>query len=201
MYILNVAAGKEMPLRKLKKDDFLVNLDMNYFNSEDSKNIENLHLKKINKKNNYSLNEKPDIHYCNHDVYDFLERYTQQFDIITMYRFLEHVPKVKLLYFLYILSTVVKIGGMVEVIVPDYRILAKRILSEQPFDINFESEDIITTFELLNEPYCAHASIWTPDRAKYFFELEGRFSIEDMEEDFLFDGRNLYLKFIAVRIK
>jgi len=135
-------------------------------------------------------------------VYEFLERYHIPFDGIAIYRFLEHVPKVQVLYFIYLLSTSVKIGGYVDVIVPDYKKLAKRILDEDVFSNNFEEEDIITTFELLNEPTCSpHASIWTFDRAYKFFELEGRFKIKIIKENYNFDGRDIYLRFIAERVK
>jgi predicted SAM-dependent methyltransferase len=198
MYILNIAAGKVLPIRPLKKDDTLINLDLTYFNPTKVEYLESHH-------RNHDLGDeiqtKPLITYCNHDVYNFLENYTQQFDMVIMYRFLEHVPKVKLLYFLYILSTVVKIGGTVEVIVPDYKLLAKRILNENVQDIDFEAQDIITTFELLNEPYCPHASVWTSDRAKHFFELEERFKIVEINENYPFDGRDIYLRFVAERIK
>ena len=135
-------------------------------------------------------------------MYEFLERYHIPFDGIAIYRFLEHVPKVQVLYFIYLLSTSVKIGGYVDVIVPDYKKLAKRILDEDVFSNNFEEEDIITTFELLNEPTCSpHASIWTFDRAYKFFELEGRFKIKIIKENYDFDGRDIYLRFIAERVK
>ena len=145
--------------------------------------------------------DKPCIVYVNHDVYDFLERYTEKFDEVVIYRFLEHVPKVKVLYFLYILSNVMKIGAKMDVIVPNYRTLAGRLFDEDVSSPNFEAEDIITTFELLNEPYCPHSSIWTMNRVKHFLELEGRFKVTNMDPKFNFDGRDIYLRFQAERIK
>ena len=136
-----------------------------------------------------------------YDIYEFLEKYHLKFDGITMYRFLEHVPKVKVLYFIYLLSTAVKIGGIVDVIVPDYKALSVRILNEDVKDANFEAEDIITTFELLNEDYSPHCSIWTAARIVHFFELEGRFKISTMHENYKFDGRDIYIRFLAERVE
>ena len=197
--ILNVAAGDMLPLKILTPNDFLVNLDLNYFNSITAAQTEELHRSLIN--NVTWCLDKPTIVYVNHDVYNFLERYTEKFDEVIMYRFLEHVPKVKILYFLYILSSCMRIGATMDVIVPNYVTLANRILNEKVNEPNFESEDIITTFELLNEPYCPHASIWTMDRVKYFLELEGRYSVLEMDPKFNFDGRDIYLRFKATRVK
>lgn len=196
--ILNIAAGNMLPLKPLTQNDFLVNIDLNYFNASTAGHVESYHRETANSVK-WCL-DKPVITYVNHDVYAFLEKYTEKFDEVVMYRFLEHVPKVKVLYFLYILAGCIRVGGTVDVIVPDYELLSKRILEENVFDKNFEAEDIITTFELLNEPYCPHASIWTEDRAKYFFELEKRFKIKDMQFNFNFDGRNIYLRFQAERV-
>jgi len=189
--ILNIAAGKMLPIDQLNKNDILVNLDLEYFNSTDAADVEKYHRSKSIVKEN---DEKPLIIYTNHDIYE-------EFDKIVIYRFLEHVPKVKVLYFIYKLSEILKIGGEVDIIVPDYKALAKRILNEDVSAPNFEAEDIITTFELLNEDYSPHLSVWTKDRAKYFFELEGRFEVTEINENYDFDGRDIYLRFKAERIK
>lgn len=200
--ILNIAGGKIKPFEfessKIKLYDdlsLLVNLDKMYYNPINIYEIITMH--NDNTEYNEIIEYNSDL-----DVYEFLERYHIPFDGIAIYRFLEHVPKVQVLYFIYLLSTSVKIGGYVDVIVPDYKKLAKRILDEDVFSNNFEEEDIITTFELLNEPTCSpHASIWTFDRAYKFFELEGRFKIKIIKENYDFDGRDIYLRFIAERVK
>lgn len=196
--ILNIAAGKMLPIDQLNKNDILVNLDLEYFNSTDVSDVEKYHRAKSVVKEN---DEKPLIIYTNHDIYDFLNRYVEEFDKIVIYRFLEHVPKVKVLYFIYKLSEILKIGGEVDIIVPDYKALAERILNENVYLPNFEAEDIITTFELLNEDYSPHLSVWTKDRAKYFFELEGRFKVTEINPKYYFDGRDIYLRFKATRVK
>lgn len=204
--ILNIAGGKIKPFEmheskiSLYKDvKLIVNLDKMYYNPIDVVEIIKTH--SIINDLKYPI-EKYIEYYLDLDVYEFLERYHIPFDGITIYRFLEHVPKVQVLYFIYLLSTAIKIGGYVDVIVPDYKNLAKRIIEEDVCSKEFESEDIITTFELLNEPTCSpHASIWTSDRAKHFFELEGRFVIQECIENYNFDGRDIYLRFLAKRVK
>jgi len=198
MYILNIAAGNIFPIDKKEKTDILVNLDLNYFNSITVQELEKFH-----RENPTSTitNNIGNVIYINHDIYEFLERYTERFDKVVIYRFLEHVPKVKVLYFLYMLSTVMKIGAEMDVIVPNYKILAERILNEDVSAPNFEAEDIITTFELLNEPSCPHASVWTEDRVKHFIELEGRFKVNEINQKYYFDGRDIYLRFKATRVK
>ena len=205
--VLNIAGGKIFPLEyngieeRLYKDMcFLVNLDKMYLNPTPMNKIIEEHEKF---ERSMIIGSIPEFKHlmCDYDIYEFLERYHIPFNRILMYRFLEHVPKVKILYFIYLLSTAVKIGGIVDVIVPNYKALAKRILEENVNDPNFEAEDIITTFELLNEDYSPHCSVWTIERIIHFFELEGRFKIKKMTENYKFDGRDIYIRFLAERIK
>jgi hypothetical protein len=118
---------------------------------------------------------------------------------VVIYRFLEHVSFTQVNYFLYLVSTVLKKDGLVDIIVPNYVLLAQKILNEK-IDENFESHNILLTTELLNEPSCPHASIWTPDRVRYFVELEGRFKVETLSAAYSFDGRDIYIRFLARRI-
>jgi len=190
--ILNIAAGKFRPLKN-KPNSFLINLDTMYYKTTPESEIEQAY---------ESWSKSKDISFSsNEDAFTFMERTKINFSDICLYRFLEHVDKDRVLYFIYLLSTCMDIGGMVDVIVPNYKILAQRILDEDVCDFNFPADDITTTFELLNEPNCPHASIWTADRASHFFSLEGRFEVSNIEENFEFDGRNLYLRFQAKRIK
>lgn len=199
MIYLNICGGKILPLDFDSKIDVAVNIDKRYFSDTDIKKIEFLHKNSFTS-SGFSMYDNRII-YCNYDIYDFLNSYVCTFDRVAMYRFLEHVPKDTILYFIYQLSTIVKIGGTVDVIVPDCELLAKRILTEDVNAPNFEAEDIITTYELLNEPESPHVSLWSEQRAKYFFELEGRFIITKVEKSFDFDGRDIYLRFVATRIK
>ena len=138
------------------------------------------------------------------DVFGFMERCRGLFDQVAIYRFLEHVTFTNVEYFIYLVSTVIKPGGLVDVIVPDYRILAKLILAEeenlQKPHKNFAAHNIKLTTELLNEPSCPHASIWTQARMKYFWELEERFKVISQESAFDFDGRDIYLRSVIERV-
>jgi hypothetical protein len=99
------------------------------------------------------------------------------------------------------MSTALKIGGEIDIIVPNYRTLAKMLLNENVNGANFLKHNITLTYELLNEPSCPHASIWTKERANFFFTYEERFKITNFDPNYEFDGRDIYLRFIAKRIK
>lgn len=190
--ILNIAAGKIHPLDLERVDHyFLVNLDTMYYNAISPAEIEQ-------KWDVWNVGKQ--IYLCNTNAFEFMERTFITFSQIVCYRFLEHVKMTDVLYFIYLMSTCLEIGGIVDIIVPDYEILAGRILSEIPGGQGFEAANIITTTELLNEPGSPHASIWTEKRVKYFFELEKRFTVENIEKNFEFDGRNIYLRFTAERV-
>ena len=74
------------------------------------------------------------------------------------------------------------------------------VLDENPTCPAFEEHNILVTTELLNEPSCPHASIWTVDRAYHFFEMEGRFKVDNVIPNFKFENRDIYLRFQARRI-
>lgn len=198
MLILNLGAGKIKPiLEKEMLQQFItvVNLDTNYFSSADAREVEDFI-------ENQSLNstEMYEDLYCSSDAIEFMEKFRPQFDRICMYRFLEHISFTQLLYFIYLVSTCIKKDGIVDVIVPNYEVLAKMLLEESVHSPDFEKHNILLTTELLNEPSCPHASIWTVDRAKYFWEFENRFKIIDGWPQYEFDGRNIYMRFLAKRI-
>jgi len=198
MKVLNVAAGKMSYLKGVEEQKesstFVVNVDSMYYNYTPTDIIESRYYEwtKPGKRE-----RKDETHYCKEDVFQFLERTTMEFDMVIIYRFLEHVSFTQVLYFIYLISTVVRKGGIVDVIVPNYEKLANMILQENINDINFERKNILLTTELLNEPSCPHASIWTPQRAKYFWEFEDRFKIyeELIWETFEYDRRDIYLRF------
>jgi hypothetical protein len=101
----------------------------------------------------------------------------------------------KVLYFIYLISTCLEIGGVADIIVPDYRLLGQMLLDDKTSDEDFESKNILLTTELLNEPSCPHASIWTQDRLLHFFcNIEERFELIKTWKKFEFDGRNIYLR-------
>lgn len=199
MKILNLAAGKLFPLDLPQPPNYcLVQLDTMYYRYNSIEEIE------------YTLENyspmKTKILYCNEDAFKFMERTKIQFDRICAYRFLEHVPMDQVLYFIYLLSTCLKTAGEVDIIVPNYEALAKMILCEKISDMDgfeFEKHNILLTTELLNEPSCPHASIWTRDRLIHFFrDVEGRFvDIGLIDQAFKFDGRDIYLRAKFRRIR
>jgi len=192
--ILNIAAGKFKPI-DLVSPYLLLNIDTMYYEPTEKPGDAE-----------YTLQtwKNPDdcFIYCKEDAFRFMENtIINNFDLITIYRFLEHVSFTQVEYFIYLLSTVTQPGAKVDVIVPNYKILAEKILNDDdPLDENFAAKNILLTTELLNEPSCPHASIWTPSRARYFFELEKRFLITSISSTYVFDGRDIYLRFIAERV-
>jgi hypothetical protein len=196
MLILNLGAGKTKPILDNTKDPFMttVNLDTNYFSAATAEDIEDFIENKL------PVQTQQNELYCNCDAFEFMEKFRPEFDRICAYRFLEHISFTQVLYFIYLVSTCIKNGGLVDIIVPNYETLAKMLLNESTRSPDFESENILLTTELLNEPSCPHASIWTPDRAEYFWQLEKRFVVYDMLPEFEFDGRNIYMRFIMKRV-
>jgi len=186
---LNIAAGKMLPLEC--EYHHLINLDTMYFDAQEPGVIENeIKLRP----------ERSGRYYCKTDAFEFMERTKLYFNQICIYRFLEHVSFTQVDYFIYLLSTITQPGAFVDIIVPNYTILSEMILNDNVRDPDFAAKNILLTTELLNEPSCPHASIWTPERAVYFFELEGRFMVQDIQAAFKYDGRDIYLRFKAVRI-
>lgn len=195
MKILNLAAGKLLPL-DLPMYYLLVQLDTMYYDYMDPARIEQISSK-------YRDNTLDVVRMrCNEDAFTFMERTSIQFDRICAYRFLEHIPMDKVLYFIYLISTCLKVEGVADIIVPDYRKLARLLLEDKTSDEDFESKNILLTTELLNEPSCPHASIWTQDRLLHFFaNIEERFHLIKCWKDYEFDGRNIYLRALFKRIK
>ena len=202
MLVLNIAAGKFAPLPLDAKENimmpkFVLNVDTSYFTDASAQSAE--------AEIRY-WHEDPDrvtaYKNLNMDVFEFMERTSIVFDRVVIYRFLEHVTFTQVEYFIYLVSTVLHKKGMVDVIVPNYTQLAEMILNDHNKigSAAFEPHNITLTTELLNEPSCPHASIWTPDRMKYFWELECRFKHKVSWPAFKFDGRDIYLRSLIERI-
>jgi len=209
MLILNIAGGKLSPIPTILDDEMIpsytVNIDTSYYTDTTPQTIEREVIEWAKDPDALSRQE-----FCNTDIFEFMERTILQFDRIVIYRFLEHVSFTQLDYFIYLISTVARKNAMIDVIVPNYKTLAHMILDEE---INLEKGSFgqyndftgwnteLTT-ELLNEPSCPHASIWTPYRAKKFWEREKRFKVDpkQIEERFNFDGRDIYMRFFAWRV-
>jgi hypothetical protein len=185
--ILNVAGGKQGPLDiPSEQNCFLVNVDKMYYQNVDPGFVEEE--RKIwqgYEHKTFNINE---------DAFIFMERTAIWFDKVCVYRYLEHVSFTNILYFIYLLSTVTRNKTLAQMILDEDNFFEENNLAV------FPEHDILLTTELLNEPSCPHASIWTKLRAEYFFTLENRFRIVDMCQNFKFDGRDIYLRFIAERL-
>jgi hypothetical protein len=142
-----------------------------------------------------SFHPLPEEHfYSNCDATDFMQRTRIKFDIIILNRVLEHIPKTMVLYFIYLLSTILTPEqGVISLIVPDYKLLANMLLNEDVSSTNFDKHDILLTTEMLNETSDPHASIWTVERLEYFFTYEDRFKITEATRFFKFDKRDIYI--------
>jgi len=200
---LNIAGGKHIPEEILQTEGeyFAVHLDRSYheYICKSQGFIESLY-----------LNEKMfDIHcrqkdnfdnYCNEDIFEYLGSNLIPFDKVFVYRFLEHIHRDEILTFIYLLSTVTSPGDEVEVIVPNMNDLFKLHEKLDVESKDFQNDYITLTTELFNEPMDPHKSMWIPDLVKYFWTLEKRFMITQLKESFEFDGRDIYMKFIAERI-
>jgi predicted SAM-dependent methyltransferase len=203
--ILNIGAGPRIkPLEISNKifsgNYFLVNIDPTYVETFDNLvEIETRH--KAFDYYNGSQNTQSEEHFLKATWQEFIPFYRMYFDKIVMYRVLEHIPMTEVVYFIYMLSTILKVGGKVEGIVPNYTTLAKMLLKENVLSKDFTSNNILITTEMLNEPRDPHASIWTPERIMKFFKLEGRFTVDSVDPEFQFDGRDIYILFTATRVK
>jgi hypothetical protein len=200
MLILNVAAGKQQPLEieeaKICQNvpKLIVNIDSEYNGYAQQGEIEDSIARWIKE------GKETERLYGPFDIDRFMSKTRFKFDRVFIYRYLEHVSFVDVPYFIYLISTVTMVDSYIDVIVPDYKKLAEMILVDNPKSPDFEARNILLSTELLNEPDCPHASIWTTERLTHFWELEKRFTTVKIYDPFTFDGRNIYLRAIFKRI-
>jgi len=158
--ILNIGAGKIKPLyiENLTQKYFLIQLDPMYHSYVEMSLTEKYH--NIWR---HETKEQSEVVKVKEKAFDFLGSYCYQFDHIACYRYLEHVTKPEIQTFLYLMSTALKVGGTLDIIVPNYEILADMILNEKIDEdtkhAEWERHDTQLTYELLNEPSMPHASI------------------------------------------
>jgi len=195
--ILNIGAGRSLPIDHFF-GSFLVNIDRDYNLDSNINEIEKFHGLFNSSKDDYSHSNLMFRHKC--DIFEFLETYYNKFDLLIIYRFLEHVSFTEVLYFIYLLSQIINEDGLVDIIVPDYYRLAEMIVYDNTKNPCFEQNNILLTTELLNEPNDPHASIWTYERLIHFFELENRFTVENIIKNFKYDNRDIYLRAIIRRV-
>jgi len=189
--ILNIAAGKRIP-DTYEVGDFLIQLDPMYAAGVYS-SMEEVEIDYIN----YVEEETAEggIYWVKEYALDFLGPFKFKFDLITIHRRLEHISTVEdlLTSFLYMVADNLKADGLLEVIVPDHALLAQMLLDENVYSDVFEKNDIIITTEFCNIEDDPHLSIWTKDRLKMRLEKEDRFKTLEIQENYKFDGRDIYL--------
>ena len=140
--ILNIAGGKIPPLSP-KYPAFIVNVDTMFYKNHDPADVEQSGL---------TWNQSHNVMYdVKADVFEFMERTVLTFDRVCIYRFLEHVSFTQVLYFIYLVSTVTKTGDNVDIIVPNYKILAQMILDE---DAYFEENNMAVFRYTMNGGKC-----------------------------------------------
>ena len=197
--ILNIGSGKLRNCIEFKDyisdsvNYFMMHLDDNYLNGTTASFAEREH--DIWLKNNETIELNVEC-----DIFEFLERYILSFDCITCFRFFEHIDRNELLYFIYLLSTIVKKNGIVDIISPNYQLLSEMIVNEDPYRPDFKEHDIIVSTEIFNESSDSHNNITTPDRIKRLFEYEKRFEVIKEHPRYEFDGRDIYFRSIIRRI-
>jgi hypothetical protein len=190
--ILNLGSGK-INLNFDKKDNFIINLDRNYFTSVTPLYAELKYFKWLS-----GVISKCELD-VKYDIFEFLEVYKYKLNKIIIYRLFEHLCRDKILYFIYLLSTVTENGSTIDLISPDFKLLSKMILNEDINDINFGKNDIIISTEIFNEVSDPHMNITTIDRIKYLFEYEGRFEVINSISPYKYDGRDIYFRSLIRR--
>lgn len=194
--VLNLGAGKLKPLELMDKF-LLLNVDKSYYDTITPAQVE----QELDFWTPFQGNRTINL---NEDIFTFMERTRHRFHRVILYRILEHISFTQVPYFIYLISTVLEKGGEVDVIVPNYETLARVLINEKVADLGdeFESHNILLTTELLNEPSCPHASVWTRDRLMYYFcYLEKRFKDSALiNPAFEFDGRDIYLRAKFTRV-
>jgi len=197
MKILNLASGRIFePLDVNEKVYTMINVDRLY---RDIKNSDYPELQRKYLKNKLEESSKK-VFFLDNDIDEFLQKCVIEFDKICIYRYFEHVSWHDISYFIYQISEILKVGGILDIIVPDYDILSKKILDLDPERKSFEEEFILLNSEVVNEKYDPHQIITTKKIVKHFLELEGRFKVITTKRPFHFDGRDIYMRVIAKRI-
>lgn len=137
------------------------------------------------------------------DIFEFLEKYSEK-DICEIYaqRIFEHIPIDRIHYLLYLLYSVSKPGATLFITVPDFEKVMQKVTlmdAEKQTAQQFSRDLICVTTEMFNEPSDPHRSVWTPNLAKYYIELEKYWKISQIQYVSL-DGRDWYMQIEAHKI-
>ena len=106
------------------------------------------------------------------------------FDIVWNQHFLEHIPRHRLKFVLQEILRVLEPGGMVEIILPDFRVVAERLVKEN-IPIGTKEVDVCCGSQLDKGggidnylPYDTHYNIFTYERLKGKLEENGFAKVE-----------------------
>lgn len=137
------------------------------------------------------------------NIFDFLQNYKRN-DVQTIYsdRTFEHIPYDKLHFLFYLLKEVCRPDAKMIFTVPNFKTVFDDISRyqhkiTQGGQITKDLIDFHT--EVFNEKYDPHLSIWTPDLAYYYVELENYWKINSIEDNYKIDNRDWYMKITATR--
>lgn len=123
----------------------------------------------------------------------------ESFDLVWNQHFLEHIPRRKLSFVLREIHRVLESGGMVEIIVPDFRVVAERYVKEG-VPIGTKEVDVCCGTQLDSAegiddymPYDTHYNIFTYDRLKDKLEKNGfeRVELIPPRPEWLFDDLHM----------
>lgn len=133
----------------------------------------------------------------------FLEEYVgEPFDDVQAKRVFEHIPYTEILYVLYLIYTVTRLGGILNIVVPDYNMVLGEIQAAEPKMVSattFNRTMVWCHTEIFNEPNDPHRSIWTKNLAEYYIELEGYWKLDKLEYVTI-DNRSWYMDITAVKV-
>lgn len=139
----------------------------------------------------------PKVDLVGMDIFEFLELYSgEPFDHVQSCRVFEHIPYDSIPYLLYLIRGVTCNTGSIEVTVPDFSEVFKKVDNINPLEMNgmqFNRTMIDCHTELFNTPQDPHMSIWTPTLAMYYMNLEGFWDNINIVENVQIDNRKWYM--------
>ena len=199
--ILNLGSGNTKPFGYPNDNSTLmINVDSGYQHYQISSD-EEIHNTLMNYETMNTMNSFDKELFTDMDAFKFLSTQIVKYDKVVAYRFLEHIPHEQVPYMLYLIGNVLKKDGEFEFIVPDYLKLAKLLIgNDNPKKPSFNNVNTLLTYEMLADPGCPHCSIWTKNRAEALLTAENIFEVDEITEDYVAFGRNIYLHVIAHKV-
>lgn len=133
------------------------------------------------------------------NIINYLENYFDDpYDEVYATRVFEHFCYKEIPYLLYCTYSVMKVGGKITIIVPDFDHVANTVMRLSRYDtaLQFHRVLVFAHTELFNEPSDPHRSIWNRTLAKYYMELEDFWEDINMENQKI-ENRSWYLRITA----